>query len=173
LQDQAHEFLNNAHENDTLFEKTRMVILEILRCATLEELMTVIRDKLSVEFAATASALVFVSTQATAAGVTRLMPVTVKTAMGELYEKQRTWCGVLNGAQQLLLFAGHNPAVVSAAIVPLHVPENSAVRNELGMPLLLIGSEEEKHFNSSLGTLFLDFIGEVLAVHLQTIFKPA
>ena len=75
--------------------------------------------------------------------------------------------------RSLLLFAGHNPAIVSAAIVPLHVPENSAVRNELGVPLLLIGSEEEKHFNSSLGTLFLDFIGEVLAVHLQTIFKPA
>jgi uncharacterized protein YigA (DUF484 family) len=173
LQDQAHEFLNNAHENDTLFEKTRMVILDILHCKTLEELMAVIRDKLSVEFAASAAALVFVSTQTTAAGVTRLMPVTVKTAMGELFEKQRTWCGVLNGAQQLLLFSGYNPAIISAAIVPLHVPENSAVRSELGIPLLLIGSEEEKHFNSSLGTLFLDFIGEVLAVHLQTIFKPA
>ncbi len=173
LQDQAHEFLNNAHENDMLFEKTRMVILEILRCTTLEELTAVIRNKLSVEFAATASDLVFVSTQATTAGVTRLMPITVKTALGELYEKQRTYCGVLNAAQQLLLFAGHTPAIVSAAIVPLHVPENSAVRSDLGTPLLLIGSEEEKHFNSSLGTLFLDFIGEVLAVHLQTIFKPA
>ena len=64
------------------------------------------------------------------------------------------------------------PPIVSAAIVPLHLPENSPIRTELGMPLLLIGSAEEKHFNSSLGTLFLDFIGEVLAVHLQTLFKP-
>jgi uncharacterized protein YigA (DUF484 family) len=173
LQEQAHEFLSNAHENDMLFEKTRMVILEILRCATLEELSAVIRDKLSVEFAASASDLVFVSARASTAGVTRLMPVTVTTALGELYEKQRTYCGVLNAAQQLLLFAGQTPAIVSAAIVPLHVPENSPVRSELGVPLLLIGSEEEKHFNSSLGTLFLDFIGEVLAVHLQSIFKPA
>lgn len=173
LQEQAHEFLNNAHENDTLFEKTRMVILEILRCTTLEELTAVIRDKLSVEFAASASALVFVSAEPATADVTRLMPVTVTTALGELYEKQRTYCGVLNPAQQLLLFANHTPPIVSAAIVPLHVPENSAVRSGLGIPLLLIGSDEEKHFNSSLGTLFLDFIGEVLAVHLQTIFKPA
>jgi hypothetical protein len=173
LQDQAHEFLQNAHENDTLFEKTRMVILEILRCGTLEQLTEVIRDTLSVEFAATASALVFVSAQAPTAGVARLMPITVKTALGELYEKQRTYCGVLNAAQQLLLFAGHTPPIVSAAIVPLHLAENSPIRADLGMPLLLIGSNEEKHFNSSLGTLFLDFIGEVLAVHLQTIFKPA
>src|SRR5687768_15877193 len=106
LQDQAHEFLQNAHENDTLFEKTRMVILEILRCGTLERLTAVIRDTLSVEFAATASALVFVSAQPPTPGVTRLMPITVKTALGELYEKQRTYCGVLNAAQQLLLFAG-------------------------------------------------------------------
>ncbi len=173
LQEQAHEFLNNAHENDTLFEKTRMVILDILRCSTLDELTAVVRDKLSVEFAASASALVFVSEQPQTAGITRLMPVTVKTALGELYEKQRTYCGVLNAAQQLLLFNGHTPPIISAAIVPLHVSEQSTIRADLGMPLLLIGSEEEKHFNSSLGTLFLDFIGEVLAVHLQTIFKPA
>jgi uncharacterized protein len=173
LQDQAHEFLQNAHENDTLFEKTRLVILEILRCSTLDRLIEVVRDTISVEFAATASALVFVSAQPPSAGVVRLMPITVKTALGELYEKQRTYCGVLNAAQQLLLFAGHTPPIVSAAIVPLHLPENSPIRTELGMPLLLIGSAEEKHFNSSLGTLFLDFIGEVLAVHLQTIFKPA
>jgi uncharacterized protein YigA (DUF484 family) len=173
LQDQAHEFLHNAHENDTLFEKTRMVILDLLRCTTLDALIDVVRDKLSVEFAASASALVFVSAEPQTPGITRLMPITVKTALGELYEKQRTYCGVLNAAQQQLLFAGQAPAIVSAAIVPLHVPEHSPIRSDLGMPLLLIGSTEEKHFNSSLGTLFLDFIGEVLAVHLQTIYKPA
>ncbi|MES2625171.1 MAG: DUF484 family protein [Pseudomonadota bacterium] len=173
LQDQAHEFLQNAHENDTLFEKTRMVILDILRCNTLSALTEVIREKLSVEFAASASALVFVSANPPTPDVIRLMPVTVKAALGELYEKQRTYCGVLNSAQQLLLFASQTPAIISAAIVPLHVPENSAIRTDLGVPLLLIGSTEEKHFNSSLGTLFLDFIGEVLAVHLQTIYKPA
>lgn len=173
LQDQAHEFLHNAHENDTLFEKTRMVILDILRCTSLEALTEVIRDKLSVEFAASASALVFVSAEPSSAGITRLMPAAVKTALGELYEKQRTYCGVLNPAQQQLLFERHKPAIVSAAIVPLHLPEHSVLRTSLGMPLLLIGSIEEKHFNSSLGTLFLDFIGEVLAAHLQTIFKPA
>src|SRR5688572_11295932 len=54
LQEQAHEFLHNAHENDTLFEKTRMVILEILRCTTLEALTNVIRYTLSVEFEASA-----------------------------------------------------------------------------------------------------------------------
>ena len=172
LQDQSHQFLHNAHENDMLFEKTRMVILDILRCATLDALIEVVRDKLSVEFAASASALVFVSAEPQTPGITRLQPVTVKTALGELYQKQRTYCGVLNAAQQLLLFAGHSPAIASAAIVPLHVPEYSTIRTELGMPLLLIGSTKEKHFNSSLGTLFLDLIGEVLAVHLQTIFKP-
>ena len=173
LQGQAHEFLENAHENDTLFEKTRMVILDILRCDTLAALTAVVRDKLSVEFAASASALVFVSTQPQTDGVIRLMPITVKTALGELYEKQRTYCGVLSAAQQLLLFEGHKPPIVSAAIVPLHLPEQSTIRTELGMPLLLIGSTEEKHFNSSLGTLFLDFIGEVLAVHLLHIYTES
>jgi len=62
---------------------------------------------------------------------------------------------------------------VSAAIVPLHLPEGSPIRTRYGLPLLLIGSVELQHFNSSLDTLFLDFIGEVLAVHIHNLAKLA
>ena len=71
--------------------------------------------------------------------------------------------------QQQLLFPGQSALIVSAAIVPLHLPEDSAVLKHYGLPLLLIGSIKEQHFNSSLDTLFLDFIGEVLSVRLQSI----
>ena len=35
LQDQFHEFLTNAHDNDNLFEKTRHMILALMKCQSL------------------------------------------------------------------------------------------------------------------------------------------
>lgn len=171
LQDQIHEFISNARDNDNLFEKTRIVVLELLRCTSLDALLKLVSTRLLEEFDASASALVFVSDKGIAdetgnAAIRRLATADVKAALGDLFARQRTYCGLLNDEQQQLLFGVAGPAIVSAAIVPLHLPEESVILRTFGMPLLLIGSIEEQHFNSSLDTLFLDFIGEVLTVHL-------
>ena len=168
LQDQIHEFIGNARDNDNLFEKTRLVVLELLRCRNLDELHPVIAERLLTEFDASACALVFVADTAAAQHdkYRQLQTLDVKAALGDLFAKQRTYCGALNSRQQALLFPGQKKAIVSAAIVPLHLPETSSLRQRSGLPLLLIGSTEEQHFNSSLDTLFLDFIGEVLTAHL-------
>jgi uncharacterized protein YigA (DUF484 family) len=168
LQDQIFEFIGNARNNDNLFEKTRLVVLDILRANTFPAVLDLMAERLRADFDASASALVFVSdTTDGATSVTRLGTTAVKTALGDLFAKQRTYCGALNQVQQELLFPGQTAPIVSAAIVPLHLPEDSAVRAQYGLPLLLIGSTREQHFNSSLDTLFLDFIGEVLSVRLQ------
>ena len=170
LQDQIHEFIANARENDNLFEKTRLVLLELLRRTTLAALLEVIDQRLAQDFDASAAALVFVREQddSTHALGRCLTSTEIQATLGDL-ARQRTYCGALSSAQQKLLFQNSEPAIVSAAIVPLHLPEDAPFRRDYGLPLLLIGSSEEQHFNSSLDTLFLDFIGEVLAVHLHNL----
>lgn len=169
LQEQFHEFLTNAHANDNLFEKTRLLILALLRCDSLASLMRLVRDNIRQEFAASASGFVLVNEQ----GVSSLPEVpavrtsAVRTALGELYQRQQTYCGPLNQVQRELLFPQHPELLVSAAIVPIKLG-NEPLLDE-AMPLLLIASAEREHFNSSLDTLFLDFLGEVLAVHLQNL----
>lgn len=169
MEAQFEEIIGNARENDVLFEITRMVILDLLRCRDLGALNKAIEDRLKDDFEATAARLVFVSDQdiADESRQHHLPQTAVRTALGELFQKQRTWCGPLNRVQQQLLFKGVEAAIVSAAIVPLHLPDGSRVLQRFGQPLLLVGSSSEQHFNSSLDTLFLDFIGEVLAVHLE------
>lgn len=170
LQDQIHEFISNARNNDNLFEKTRLVVLDILRSVTFSDVLALMAERLRADFDASASALVFVSDKVVAeSGIIRLTTASVRAALGELFAKQRTYCGALNQVQQQLLFPGQSAPIVSAAIVPLHLPEECAVLKQYGLPLLLIGSVKEQHFNSSLDTLFLDFIGEVLSVRLQSI----
>jgi uncharacterized protein YigA (DUF484 family) len=171
MESQFHEIIDNARANDELFEITRMVLLDLLRCTNLLSLKACIEDKLKDDFNASASQLVFISEKNLPQdSILKCLPSTaVRTALGELYQKQRTWCGPLNAVQQELLFAGSDKPIVSAAIVPLHLPELSPIRERYGQPLLLVGSTEVQHFNSSLDTLFLDFIGEVLAVHLHNL----
>ena len=171
LQNQFSEIISNARENDNLFEKTRLVILDLLHCSTLLSLNTMVEEKLKNDFDASASHLVFVSDhEFPQDSMLRCLPSsTVRAALGELYQKQRTYCGPLNEPQRELLFRDHPEPIISAAIVPLHLPEESPIRMRYGVPLILVGSVEAAHFNSTLDTLFLDFIGEVLAVHLHNL----
>jgi uncharacterized protein YigA (DUF484 family) len=90
-----------------------------------------------------------------------------KKTLGKLYEKKRTFCCELTPEQAKLLFPDTKKDILSAAIIPVHL--NEALRKEsgLGMPTLVIGSEKHNHFNTSLDTLFLDFIGEILSAHIS------
>ncbi|MES2606094.1 MAG: DUF484 family protein [Pseudomonadota bacterium] len=173
LQDQFHEFLSNAHANDNLFEKTRVMILALLQCPSINAVKALIEHRFNGEFHASASSLVLVndngSLELEGCNLPCIATTAVRTALGELYQKQTTYCGPLNQVQRELLFPQHIDPLVSAAIVPLKLDEPT--RNKLGnsLPLLLIASADREHFNSSLDTLFLDFLGEVLAVHLQNL----
>jgi uncharacterized protein YigA (DUF484 family) len=171
MESQFHEIIDNARSNDELFEITRMVLLDLLRCTNLLTLKACIEEKLKDDFNASASQLVFISDKDfPQESILKCLPSTaVRTALGELYQKQRTWCGPLNPVQQELLFSGQDKPIVSAAIVPLHLPELSPLRERYGQPLLLVGSTEVQHFNSSQDTLILDFSGEVLAGHLHNL----
>ena len=56
LQDQFHEFLTNAHDNDNLFEKTRHMILALMKCQSLAAVRELVEANFNSEFNASASA---------------------------------------------------------------------------------------------------------------------
>ncbi|MDR0780301.1 MAG: DUF484 family protein [Pseudomonadales bacterium] len=169
MDEQFNDIVGNAKINDALFEKTRLVILDLLRCRTLAQLLGTIGERIRGNFDASAATLAFVTERGDAGALLTIPPTALRTAFGEFHEKQRTWCGSLNPVQQSLLFPKQSAPIVSAAVVPLHLSETSRFRHTYGQPLLLIGSTQASHFNSTLDTLFLDFIGEVLSVHLLSV----
>jgi uncharacterized protein len=171
LQEQFHQFLSNAHANDNLFEKTRLMILALLQCQSLTAVYNLIFQHFSVEFHASAAGLVLVNDVGALANcpLPCIPSSAVRTALGELYQKKTTYCGPLNLVQSDLLFPLHLTPLLSGAIVPLRVNAKTAMSLDNGLPLLLIGSENREHFDSSLDTLFLDFLGEVLTIHLQNL----
>ena len=178
LQNKINDFVFNAEENDALFERTRIVILELLKTKNLSELSNAVEVTLKAEFAAHASRLFFIgatfngdigkdSGENEVANVRTLEEKPARETLGKLFEKKRTFCCELTPEQAKLLFPDTKKDILSAAIIPVHL--NEALRKEsgMGMPTLVIGSEKHNHFNSSLDTLFLDFIGEILSAHIS------
>lgn len=169
LQNNINEFIFNAEENDALFEKTRIVIMKLLKSTNLATLSNIIDDSLTAEFSAHSSRIYFItenSKDMTLKGMRTLGINPVREILGKLFDKKRTFCCELSPEQAKLLFPDTKKEILSAAIVPIHLTETAPDESEIGMPLLVIGSDKHNHFNSSLDTLFLDFIGEILAVHI-------
>ena len=74
-------------------------------------------------------------------------------------------CGVLRGEELQALFQDQAEQVRSAAVVPLEH------NGRLG--ILAIGSRDAMHFRSSMGTLFITHIGQVLSRRLVDVSRPA
>ncbi len=169
LQNNINEFIFNAEENDALFEKTRMVILELLKTNNLATLSDAVDDTLRAEFAAHASRLFFITKDGKDMddfGVRTLDITPARETLGKLFDKKRTFCCELAPEQARLLFPDTKKEIQSAAVIPVHLVEALREEKGIGMPILIIGSDKHNHFNSSQDTLFLDFIGEILAAHI-------
>ncbi|MDT8398699.1 MAG: DUF484 family protein [Pseudomonadales bacterium] len=164
LQHKVDNFLANAKANARLFEKTRLMILEFLKASSMDELNKVVDLTISREFGSTRTRLLFTAGTARTEGGQDMDEQEAREILGPLFEKQRTFCGELNEAQARLLFPEEASKIVSAAIISIHsttAPDTEAKATPSA--LLVIGSEKTRHFNSEQDTLFLDFIGEVIA----------
>jgi uncharacterized protein YigA (DUF484 family) len=80
------------------------------------------------------------------------------TSFARFLDAGRSVCGLLRPEQLAFLFGERALEVRSAALVPLE-------HAELGM--LAIGSSERQRFEATMGTVFLDQMGELIATALR------
>jgi hypothetical protein len=159
MRQRLSQLLHNARDNDQLFLHSRRLLLALLDARTLAEageaLQHSFREDFAVEFT---SLIVFAPlpqrqmNNADSAQVRASSRASAEAAIGSILRNGRTVCGVLRPTETGYLFAEQASSVASAAVVPL--------ANQLGV--LAVGSGDPDHYRSSLGTLFLSYIGEVL-----------
>ncbi|MCO7553075.1 DUF484 family protein [Metapseudomonas otitidis] len=149
------QLMDVARDNDRLFDKTRRLVLDLLDANTLEEVVGAIEDSLRHEFQVPFVSLILFSDSTLPVGRS-VSSAEAHQAIGGLLVAGKTICGVLRAHELEFLFGAEEcPKVGSAAVVSL---------NHQGQHgLLAIGSPDPQHYKSSLGTLFLSYIAEVLA----------
>ena len=97
--------------------------------------------------------------------------VEAESKLGELFVRKRTFCGRLDAERTAFFFGDQAQQVKSVAIVPIHLHQEENGEAPALLPVLVTGSANADFFHSNQDTLFLDFIGEVLAALITNFLK--
>lgn len=163
LRTRLTRLMDIARDNDRLFQRTRNMIVEMLDADSLEGLVAAIEDSLRHDFQVPFVSLLLFSDQPPTVG-RWVSPGEAQQAIGALLGGQKTVCGVLRGSELAFLFGDTAPEIGSAAVAVL---EHQGVRG-----VLALGSPDPQHYKSSLGTIFLGHVAEVIARLLPGLIPP-
>lgn len=153
LRTRLTRLMDIARDNDRLFQRTRNMIVEMLDADSLEDLVAAIEDSLRHDFQVPFVSLLLFSEQPPAVG-RWVSPGEARQAVGALLS-QRTVCGVLRQSELNFLFGEAADQIGSAAVAVL---EHQGLRG-----VLALGSPDPQHYKSSLGTIFLGHVAEIIA----------
>lgn len=157
-----NNLLENARNNDQLFDTTRNLVLALLRAKDITEIANVTQDQLSNHANIDACEFILIEhPELSISPSTRVETLaTLRKEFSDVFRLKRTHCGALEEAQIKTLFPGREDNVRSTALCPV-------IHNSEVLALLAFGNREENYFNVNLDTLFLDFIGRVVGAVLD------
>jgi len=157
MRSRLSNLLDHAQHNDQLFERSKSLILSLLEAKRAEELSNTMCRHLVNDFEAIdyASLILFADPSKVGGGQLRVVsPEQAQTHLGGLLRSRKAVCGVLRPEELRFLFGKHAEHIGSAALMPI------APGNLEGV--IAIASKDPSHFKSSMGTLFLDYIAQVV-----------
>jgi len=147
--------IDAARHNDVQFEKTKRMVLALLEAWTLDDVAVAVEESLCRDFYGDETEVLLFSERSLGSNSIRTLARAEDSLVQPLIETNLPSCGQLSEAMNRFLFQERSVKVQSAAVVPL-------VKGDT-LGLLAIGSYDPHYFQSSQGTLFLSYVGEVLS----------
>ena len=160
MRQRLYALLENARTNDKLFEKSKRLILSLLEAQDINDLLNALSDSFENDFGIQYTMIVLFDEhignhQIACRQSVQILPLsTAQQVLGTIISNNQTVCGQLDIEEQQLIFQGNADAIGSTAITPL------ASAQPLGV--LAIGNDDPDYYRSSMSTLFLSYIGDVL-----------
>ena len=161
------DILEQGQRNDVLFNKTRALVLYILDARSLSDLARRITDYCEKEFQVDKALFTLFATAETQHIA---MPCRIVAAN----EVERCMPGLLSSAEPVsgsfreeelrFLFAGEQENLASAIVLPVSMDGKTG-------GILALGSDDANYFKAGMDTLFLKFVGDVIAHLLPRFFK--
>lgn len=165
MRGRLNNLLDNARNNDRLFEKTKALVLRLVEAEQLDSAVNSCIHALTRDFSMDfASLTLFADPAMHKAHKSRFVKLDqARESIPGLLKSSNATCGVLRPEELQFLFPANSEQVGSAAVVPL------SHGGLIGV--LAIGSRDIHYFRSSMGTLFLGYIAEVLNRTLPALLK--
>lgn len=150
------KLLDNARDNDRLFDKTKRLVLALLEGQGIEDTVDSLFYSFDKEFNIHYTSLILFGDPARLPNSqARVEPLSrARESIAQVLKNNKPLCGVLDKKEVDYLFPEFNDSVGSVALVPLIHGTTFGV--------LAIANRDPMYYRSSMGTLFLSYIGEVL-----------
>lgn len=157
LRHKLNELISVARQNDAHFEKSKRLLLNLLEVKSLDEIEMVVNEVFKHDAKIDFSSFILFgkSSDYPASDVTIIDQDFAKQSLGAILEQTHASCGRFSEAQMRCLFPSDAGKVGSAAVIPLR-------HGEL-LGLFCLGSADEAHFDSSMGSLFLSYISDFIS----------
>lgn len=156
MRERINMLLEAAKTNDKLFEKTKRLIISLLEADDLNTLVDTLSESLGTDFQVEFHSLIlFGDQQALPACNTKVVGMAqANSQIGTLLRTNRPISGVLGSEELNFLFEDQAADVGSVAAVPL---SHGSI-----FGIIAIGNSDANYYRSSMGTLFLSYIGDAL-----------
>ena len=158
LRHRLGELIDNARSNDRLFTHTRRLVLALLDCKNLSQAIDVIFSSFANDFNIEYTQIILFNDTS----ISRARNIDLLTAqekLGKYLKARQTIGGGLARDEIEFLFGKDAPEVGSAAIAVLSYGDVFGV--------IAIGNQDPRFYQSSMGTMFLSYISEVLSRELR------
>lgn len=150
------KLLDNARDNDRLFDKTKRLVLALLESQSLDDTINTLHHSFTTDFKIHyTSVMLFDDPERLLSDSAQVVSINdAHQHIGKILKNNKPMCGVFTAQESAFLFPEFDSSVGSIALVPL------IYGNTYG--LLAIANRDPNYYRSSMGTLFLSYIGEVL-----------
>jgi uncharacterized protein YigA (DUF484 family) len=154
LRHRLSHLMDVARDNDRLFEKTRRLILALMDAATLEDVVMCVEDSLRQDFQVPFVSLILLGDNAMPVGrwVTH---ADAQVAIGGLLLEDKSVSGSLREHELDFLFGEEQRKQIGSTAVV-------AISHQGIHGILAIASRDPQQYKSSVGTLFLSYIAEIM-----------
>ena len=156
LRNRLNSLLETARENDRLFNRTQDLVLALLEAESLDGIATTLQSSLRDDYQVDINSLILLGSAEQLGSVNAHVVAAsdAKDQIGTLLSSNKATCGALRESEMAFLFPDSPKNIGSAAVAPL--------QQGATFGLLAIGSYDPDKYRSSMGTMFLTYIANVL-----------
>lgn len=161
LRQRLSDLLENARRNDQLFGKSRRLVLALTEAENWLAIQAALDDSLRKDFGVDAWALLHFTERQLEQPLVVIRSGEMQRTLHRLFKGHRALCGQLAKEDIARLLGTSSTEARSVAAAQIRGQSNSGI--------LTVASNDPGYYRSSMDTLFLDYIADVLALRLAQI----
>lgn len=161
LRQRMSDLLENARRNDQLFGKSRRLVLALVEAENWLAVQAALDDSLRKDFGVDAWALLHFTERQLDAPLLVIRNAETQRNLHRLFKGHRALCGQLAKGDIARLLGIEDTEARSVAAAQIRGQSNNGI--------LTVASNDPAYYRSSMDTLFLDYVADVLALRLPQI----